>query len=78
MQTLTATTGLLPSINILDNMNKYLEEDFYHDEVLPRLMKAIESLAATLNEEEIRITKKEDIATLFQVLNVSAVVIAAS
>ena len=71
MHTLTATTGLLPSINILNNMNSFLEEDFYHEEVLPLLMKAIKSLSATLNEEEIKLAKKEDIVSLFQVLKVN-------
>lgn len=66
----SSITGLLPSINILNNLSNYVEEEYYQEDILPFLIQILKALPAALNEEEIKIAKKEDMINLFQVLKV--------
>jgi len=70
MKDFTTIAALLPSMNIFNNLSDYIEEDHYQKKVLPYLLEALKSLPSTLNEEEIKQAKKEDINNLFKVLKV--------
>jgi len=67
---LNTINGLLPSMNIFNNLSDFVDEEYYQKKVLPYLLNALKSLPNSLNEEEIKQAKKEDINSLFYVLKV--------
>jgi len=68
MKSFHTMNNLLPSLNFFYNLANFLEDDFYQQQIVPHLTNVLKELPKTLNKEEIKHAKKDDINNLFQIL----------
>ncbi len=70
MKKRSTIASLLPSMNVLNQLAKFLSDENYQTMILPRLVEALQILPKSLSEEEILQAKKEEINSLFTILEV--------
>ena len=70
MKSFHTMNNLLPSLNFFYNLANFLDEDFYQGKIVPYLTEVLKELPKTLDKEEVKHAKKDDINNLFQILQV--------
>lgn len=63
---------ILATVEIFNQLQNCLEEDYYTKEVLPNVLEMLKTLPTQLNDEEIKSAKKEEIAKLIKLLHVKS------
>lgn len=61
---------ILSTVEIFNQLQNYVDEEYYNKEILPNVLEMLKTLPAQLNDEEIKAAKKEDISKIIKLLHV--------